>query len=148
MSRLVKIVWYDLIQFLKHVQTCWNTMIRFDTILQTCPDLSKWFETILKTCWDLSKTKRWWNTMKYYEILKNLSEWQTKWHTTTKLFLGPLSTSERSKRQTYTLFWIAPIGCIFYSFLDFGKTLKDMNDNSLWLIRKTWQNVLFKAACW
>ena len=69
MSRLVKIVWYDLIQFLKHVQTCWNTMIRFDTILQTCPDLSKWFDTILKTCWDLSKTKRWWNTQKF--------EWMT-----------------------------------------------------------------------
>ena len=56
-------------------------MKRFDTILKICPDLSQTYDMII-----------------HDEILKNLSKLQTKWHTTTtKLFLGPLSTSERSK---------------------------------------------------
>ena len=33
MSRLVILLWYDLIWFFKHVQTCFNVMIRFDMIL-------------------------------------------------------------------------------------------------------------------
>ena len=41
MSRLVIMLWYDLIRFYKHVQTCHNAMIWFDTILQTCLNLSK-----------------------------------------------------------------------------------------------------------
>ena len=41
MSRLVIMLWYDLIRFYKHVQTCHNIMIQFDTILQTCLNLSK-----------------------------------------------------------------------------------------------------------
>ena len=41
MSRLVIMLWYDLIRFYKHVQTCHNIMIEFDTILQTCLNLSK-----------------------------------------------------------------------------------------------------------
>ena len=41
MFRLVKILWYDLIRFYKHVQTCQNTMIRFEAILKICQDLSQ-----------------------------------------------------------------------------------------------------------
>ena len=41
-----EILWYDLMNFYKHVQTCQNSMIRFDTILKTCPDLLKYYDTI------------------------------------------------------------------------------------------------------
>ena len=46
MSRLVTILWYDLIQFYKS---------------QTCLDLSRDF-------FDLSKAIRWWNTIKYERL--------------------------------------------------------------------------------
>ena len=47
MFRLVQILWYDLILFYKHVQTCCNIVIRFDTILQTYPDLfNMYYDTI------------------------------------------------------------------------------------------------------
>ena len=38
MSKLVQILWHDLIRFYKHVQTCSNITIQFDTIkhVQTC----------------------------------------------------------------------------------------------------------------
>jgi hypothetical protein len=52
MSRLVQVLWHDLIWFCTHIQTCSNIMTQFDTILQTCPDLFKYYDMI----WYDSKT--------------------------------------------------------------------------------------------
>ena len=119
MSKLVTALWYDLIRFYKHVQTCHDIMIQFDTILKTCPDLSQYYDIILhasnmpSTCLQLVQNDTTWL---HDEILENLSKLQTKWHKTTKLFLGPLLTSERSKSlqigiNSTDLFVLKPLIC-------------------------------------
>ena len=70
MSRLVQILWYDLIGFYKHVQICSNITIRFDTILQTCLNLSMilWYNLIQfyqsQHCWNISQYLCYW--LKYF----------------------------------------------------------------------------------
>ena len=69
MSRLVEIVWYDLIRFYKHVQTCHDTIWYDSTNMYRLVMIR--FDTILQTCINLSKTKTWQNTPKYTKFWAN-----------------------------------------------------------------------------
>ena len=62
-------IWYNLIQFCKHVQTCLK-MMQFDMILQTCLDLP---ETI--KCWNYLR-----NTLEFEKMAEKMLM--------TKLFLA------------------------------------------------------------
>ena len=122
MFRLVQILWYDLIRFYKHVQTCSNIMTRFDTILQTCPDLFKYYDTIwydstnmsrlvqiswyLQTCPDMFKyyDTIWYDSTNMSRLVLNhkMMKYSKIWGKATKKVCDKAipwtaSTSERSK---------------------------------------------------
>ena len=64
------ILWYDLIQFYKHVQTCQNSMIQFDAILKIRRDLSQQYhDTIWYDSTNISRLVKilWYDLMQFYK---------------------------------------------------------------------------------
>ena len=99
MSRLVEILWYDLMQFYKHVQTCQNSMIRFDTILKTCPDLLKYYDKIWYNSTNMSRL---------VEILwykKHVQTRQNDLRAVKKLLRGEKSYLNNLALNTYLMPW-------------------------------------------